>query len=72
MILLRTQIMYDEAQEVLVVLDEIFQSNCPELDIGKRSGWTSYRDFIKPDELGKAYVIKGKDAMGREFICFQI
>jgi len=63
--------MYDEAQEVLVVLDEIFQSNCPELNIGERSGWTSYIDFIKPDELGKAYVMKGKDAIGRKFIVFK-
>jgi len=72
MILLRTQIMYDNnSQEMKIVLEEIFQTNCPELDIGKRSGWTSYIDFIKPDELGEARVMKGKDSTGREFIVFK-
>jgi hypothetical protein len=64
--------MYDnKAQEMIVVLDEIFQTNCTELDIGERSGWTSYIDFIKPDELGEAHVMKGKDATGRRFIVFK-
>lgn len=72
MILLTTRIMYDDKdQEMTMVLDEIFQTNCPELDIGKRSGWTSYIDFINPDELGEAHVMKGKDAMDRKFIVFK-
>jgi hypothetical protein len=53
------------------VWDEIFQTNCPELDIRERSGWTSYIDFINPDELGKSDVMKGKDATGRKFIVFK-
>lgn len=61
----------DKSQEMQIVLDEIFQINCPELDIKKRSGWTSYIDFIKPDELGEAHVMKGKDATGRKFIVFK-
>ena len=61
----------DKAKEMKIVLDEIFQTNCPELDIGKRSGWTSYIDFIKPDELGEAHVMKGKDTAGRKFIVFK-
>jgi hypothetical protein len=61
----------DKAQEMNIVLDGIFQTNCPELDIGTRSGWTSYIDFIKPDELGDAHVMKGKDSMGRRFIVFK-
>ena len=52
-------------------LCEIFQTNCPELDIGERAGWTSYIDFIKPDELGENNVMKGKDATGRKFIVFK-
>jgi hypothetical protein len=72
MILLTTQIMYDDkTQEMMIVLDEIFQTNCPELDIGKRSGWTSYIDFIKPDELEENNVMKGKDDTGRNFIVFK-
>jgi len=59
----------DKAQEMVIV--EIFQTNCSELDIGERSGWTSYIDFIKPDELGEAHVMKGKDATGRKFIVFK-
>ena len=62
----------DNSQEMKIVLDKIFQTNCRELDIKKRSGWTSYIDFIKPDELGEAHVMKGKDVTGRKFICFQI
>lgn len=72
MILQRTQIMYDNKdQEMKIVLDEIFQTNCPELDIGKRAGWTSYIDFINPDELANAHVMKGKDVTGRKFIVFK-
>jgi hypothetical protein len=64
--------MYDDkSQEMIVVLDEIFQINCPEFDIGKRAGWTSYIDFIKPDELAESHVMKGKDATGRKFIVFK-
>ena len=64
--------MYDNKdQEMKIVLDEIFQTNCPELDIGKRAGWTSYIDFINPDELADAHVMKGKDATGRKFIVFK-
>jgi hypothetical protein len=58
-------------QEMIVVLDQIFQTNCPELDIGKRSGWTSYIDFINPDELAEENVMKGKDSTGRNFIVFK-
>lgn len=58
----------DKIQEMI---DEIFQTNCRELDIKKRSGWTSYIDFIKPDELGESDVMKGKDAAGRKFIVFK-
>ncbi len=64
--------MYDNKdEEMKIVLDEIFQTNCPELDICKRSGWTSYIDFIKPDELAGAHVMKGKDETGRNFIVFK-
>ena len=64
--------MYEnKTQEMKIVLEEIFQTNCPELDIGKRSGWTLYIDFIKPDELAEAHVMKGKDATGRKFIVFK-
>ena len=64
--------MYDDkTQEMIVVLDEIFQINCPKLEIGKRSGWTSYIDFINPDELAEENVMKGKDSTGRNFIVFK-
>ena len=72
MTLLRTKIMYeDKTQEMKIVLAEIFQTNCLELDIGERAGWTSYIDFIKPDELAEAHVMKGKDVMDRKFIVFK-
>jgi hypothetical protein len=61
----------DKSKEMKIVLDEIFQTNCPELDIGERSGWTSYIDFIKPDELGESHVMRGKDTIGRKFIVFK-
>lgn len=64
--------MYDDkTQEMIVVLNEIFQINCPKLEIGKRSGWTSYIDFINPDELAEENVMKGKDSTGRNFIVFK-
>lgn len=61
----------DKTQEMKIVLAEIFQTNCPELNIGERAGWTSYIDFIKPDELAENNVMKGKDATGRKFIVFK-
>ena len=52
-------------------LNEIFQTDCLELDIEQRQGWTSYIDFIKPEELVDAHVMKGKDSHGRSFIVFK-
>jgi hypothetical protein len=52
-------------------LDALFGVECGELDIGKRAGWTAYIDFIRPEELGDASVVKGTDASGRRFIAFK-
>lgn len=52
-------------------LDALFGVECGELDIGKRVGWTEYIDFIRPEELGDAKMVKGTDASGRRFVAFK-
>jgi hypothetical protein len=60
-----------DAQEMTKVLSQIFRIDWNELDIGDRNGWTSYIDFIKPDDVGDEHGRKGKDANGRAFIAFK-
>lgn len=52
-------------------LHAIFQTDCRTLDVGERTGWTSYIDFIKPDELANASIAKGADMYGRRFLVFK-
>ena len=52
-------------------LHAIFQTDCRTLDIGERTGRTSYIDFIKPDELANASLMKGEDMYGRRFLVFK-
>jgi len=52
-------------------LNEVFSTECSLLDIGERQGWTSYIDFIRPEELGDEHTMKGQDERGRRFIVFK-
>lgn len=52
-------------------LGALFATDCALLDIGERRGWTSYIDFIRPDELADERAMKGTDALGRRFIVFK-
>ncbi len=58
-------------EQAMTVLSRVFSVDWNELDIGNRNGWTSYIDFIKPDDVGDAHGRKGKDASGRAFIAFK-
>jgi hypothetical protein len=59
------------AHSMTKALNEIFLTDCHELDIGERTGLTSYIDFIRPEELVDTPVMKGKDAFERSFIVFK-
>ncbi len=52
-------------------LSVLFATDCCLLDVGERRGWTSYIDFIRPDELAGEHAMKGTDALGRRFIAFK-
>jgi hypothetical protein len=52
-------------------LKALFSTDCCLLDLGERRGWTSYIDFIRPDELADEHTMKGTDALGRQFIVFK-
>ena len=52
-------------------LEALFSAECGVLDVGDRRGWTSYIDFIRPEELAGAHAMKGADAFGRRFIVFK-
>ena len=53
------------------IIDDIFNIECPILDIGYRTGSTGYIDFIRPEELGSSRIMKGVDRFGRRFIVFK-
>ena len=47
--------------------DLYYELNCPILDLGTRSGWTDYIDFITWEEVTEP-VMKGIDCYGRKFV----
>jgi len=61
----------DDAAATLAALGALFAVECGTLDVGERRGWTGYIDFIRPEELGDARVVKGTDASGRRFVAFK-
>ena len=61
----------EEREEMFQTIDNIFQIDCPILDIGERQGATGYIDFIQPEELGSLSIMKGRDYYGRPFIVFK-
>ena len=61
----------DDAVAMSAALNEVFSTECRLLHIGDRQGWTSYIDFIRPEELGDEHAMKGEDARGRRFIVFK-
>jgi hypothetical protein len=64
--------MDDEAQDPMATaLGALFSTDCVVLDLGDRQGWTSYIDFIRPDELADEDAMKGVDAFGRRFLAFK-
>jgi hypothetical protein len=60
-----------DAKAMRTALNALFSTECGVLPIGDRHGWTSYIDFIRPDELADASIMKGADALGRRFIVFK-
>jgi hypothetical protein len=62
----------DEAHDAMATaLGALFSTDCAALDLGDRHGWTSYIDFIRPDELADEDAMKGVDAFGRRFLAFK-
>lgn len=52
------------------LINNIFNIECPILNIKGRCGITGYIDFIKPDEFSES-INKGKDDFDRKFITFR-
>ncbi len=61
----------DIVQAMNAELGALFAADCRVLDVGERRGWTSYIDFIRPEELAGEHAMKGTDALGRQFIVFK-
>jgi len=61
----------DDDTSHVQALNALFANDCRALDIGERNGWTSYIDFIRPDELADEHAMKGVDAFGRRFVVFK-
>ena len=61
----------EQVEERLKYLNKIFDLEFPNLDLGNRQGFTSYIDFIKPEELGTNNVMIGKDESLRPFVVFK-
>jgi hypothetical protein len=59
----------EEREEMVQLIHDIFQIDCPILDIGERQGATGYIDFIQPKEC--LPMMKGRDRYGRPFIVFK-
>ena len=57
--------------KMIEVCNNIFDIDCPILDIGEREGLTGYIDFINPQELNNSNIMKGKDKYNRKFIVFK-
>ena len=57
------------SEEVKRIARDIFNIDCPTLDVGQRVGHTGYIDFINKNELTGSYV-KGIDKHGRKFVSF--
>jgi hypothetical protein len=56
--------------EISNITQDIFNINCPTLDIGERVGETGYIDFIESHEFKEPFN-KGCDKYGRKFISFR-
>ena len=50
------------------LISQIYNYDCPILNIGDRKGNTGYIDFIQEKELGLNSVMKGNDCIQRPFI----
>lgn len=55
---------------IVEITNNIYNIDCPELDIGQRRGWTSYIDFIDTTEFPESFR-KGTDIYGRNFVVFR-
>jgi hypothetical protein len=52
------------------ITQEIYNQDCPNLDIGDRTGFTGYIDFIDTSEFVEPFN-KGIDKYGRKFVSFR-
>jgi len=59
-----------DREEIRRITEEIYNIDCPILDIGERGGMTGYIDFIDTKEFSEAFN-KGVDRFGRKFISFR-
>ena len=57
-------------QQIKSIANEIYNIECPILNIEDRTGYTGYIDFIKPTEFNDAFV-KGTDRYKRKFVVFR-
>jgi hypothetical protein len=58
-------------KQIETISQELYNIDCPILDIGNREGRTGYIDFIKIDEFNEPFN-KGFDKFGRKFISFRV
>ncbi len=59
-----------EAEQIQNIAQEIYNLECPILNIGDRTGYTGYIDFIDDIEIQESFN-KGIDKYDRKFICFR-
>lgn len=57
----------EQIEQITVITTNIYNMECPNLDIGERVGSTGYIDFITQNEMSSS-VNKGVDIYGRKFI----
>jgi hypothetical protein len=63
-------IMLSNNEQIKTIANQIYDIECPTLDIGTRVGSTGYIDFINSNEFIES-VRKGVDINGRKFIAFR-
>lgn len=60
-----------DQEEIKQIINDLYNINCPILDIGERVGKTDYIDFIDTKEFLESFN-KGVDKYGRKFISFRV
>ena len=54
------------------IFNRLQVQDIPILEIGNRSGYTDYIDFITTEDLGNNNIMRGRDAYNRPFLCVKV